>query len=165
MIIYLDFDGVLHPDAVYQVKNKPLELRAPGELFMHTEILLDALAPYPEANIILSTSWVRSLGFDRTVKKMPAKLGERVLGSTWHKVIRQDNYDPFSYMSRYKQIMLHVNKNAIGRWIAIDDLFSGSEDWPAEHISKLVLTEESKGLSCKEAQADLNKKLMETNNK
>jgi hypothetical protein len=33
MILYLDFDGVLHPDEVYIVKGKVV-LRAEGTLFM-----------------------------------------------------------------------------------------------------------------------------------
>lgn len=167
MIIYLDFDGVLHPDAVYNPPNKGLELRGPGELFMHADILIDALEPYPEAKIVLSTSWVRALGFDRTVEKMPEKLAERVTGATWHNKLRQDNYDPFSNMSRFSQIVLHVNKNAIKNWIALDDLHSGHEaySWPQDKRHLLVLTEESKGLGCTEAQADLKTKLMELNAK
>jgi hypothetical protein len=163
VIIYLDFDGVLHPDAVYNPPNKPIELRGPGELFMHAHVLEEALAIYPEAKIILSTSWVRALGFDRTIKKMPPKLAARVTGATWHNKLRQDNYDPFSNMSRFKQIMNHVNKNAVENWIAIDDLHSGHEvySWPKDQSHLLVLTEESKGLGCPKAQADLNKKLKE----
>lgn len=161
MIIYLDFDGVLHPDAVYSSRNKPLELRAPGELFMHAKILEDALAFYPESKIILSTSWVRMLGYERTLKKMPPKLKDCVIGATWHKSMRQGNQDPHSWMTRYEQILAHVNRNGISKWLAIDDLHSGTEDWPAEHLNKLVLTEQDKGLGCEDAQADLNTKLME----
>ena len=32
-VLFLDFDGVLHPDEVYLTRRGP-ELRAPGELFM-----------------------------------------------------------------------------------------------------------------------------------
>lgn len=165
MIIYLDFDGVLHPDAVYNPPNKPIELRGPGELFMHAHVLEEALAIYPEAKIILSTSWVRVLGYDRTIEKMPTELAKRVIGATWHKVLRQDNYDPFSNLSRFEQIMSHVKKNAIKNWIALDDLHSGHEvyAWPQDKRDLLVLTEESKGLGCQSVQADLNKKLKEMN--
>lgn len=161
MIIFLDFDGVLHPDAVFNPKNKPLELRASGELFMHAQALIDALAYYPDAKIILSTSWVRVLGYERTLKKMPAKLSERVVGATWHKHMVQGGQDPFSWMNRFEQIESHVKRNGIQKWIAIDDLHSGSEVWPEEKLHRLVLTEQLKGLSCIKAQADLNTKLLE----
>lgn len=161
LIIFLDFDGVLHPDSVYRPRNKPLALHGLGELFMHAHILEEALNSYPEAKIILSTSWVRTLGYQRTLKKMPQKLKDRVIGSTWHKEMRQDSYDPFDWLSRYEQIEWHVKRNGVNKWLAIDDLHSGTEDWPVEHLSRLVLTEESKGLGCQVAQADLKAKLME----
>lgn len=161
MIIFLDFDGVLHPDAVYNPRNRPLELMAPGKLFMHAHILEDALAFYPEAKIILSTSWVRILGYELTLKKMPVNLQVRVVGATWHKEIIIDGQDPFNSMTRYQQIDRHVKTNGIKRWLAIDDLHSGSEAWPTEQLHRLVLTEQSKGLGCIDAQADLNTKLME----
>ena len=161
MYIYLDFDGVLHPDAVFRPRNKPLELRAPGSLFMHTEILLSALAPYPQARIILSTSWVRELGFDRTLKKMPAELRCLVDGATWHKSMKQGNQDTHSWMTRYQQILAHVNRNNVQKWIAIDDLHSSSEanQWPDVHRHLLVLTEESTGINNVDIQAELKLKL------
>ncbi|WP_231909764.1 HAD domain-containing protein [Cupriavidus nantongensis] len=58
MIVFLDYDGVLHPDAAYLVKGRP-ELRATGTLFMWAPILEETLAPYPDAQIVLSTSWVQ----------------------------------------------------------------------------------------------------------
>lgn len=163
MIIYLDFDGVLHPDAVFRPSNKPLELRAPGELFMHAGILLEALAPYSGAKIILSTSWVRMLGYERTLKKMPTELREMVTGATWHKSMRQGNQDPHSWMTRYEQILAHVNRNNVQQWLAIDDLHSASEvnQWPEKHHHLLVLTEQELGLSCPNSQADLKLKLRE----
>jgi len=164
MIIFLDFDGVLHPDAVYNPRNRPLELRADGILFMHAPILEDALAPYPEAKIVLSTSWVRVLGYDRTLKKMPPKLNERVIGATYHTQMSQMYQDPYgSNMNRFEQINWHVSRNGIKNWLAIDDLFSGYEvnEWPESHRHHLVLTEQETGLGCKEVQAELNTKLME----
>jgi hypothetical protein len=157
MIIFLDFDGVLHPDAVYRPRNKALELRAPGELFMHAPILEEALSFYPEAQIILSTSWVRMLGYERTLEKMPPNLAARVTGATWHKHMAQGGLDPFSWMTRYEQIIAHINRHGVQKWLAIDDLHSGTEvvNWPKQHRHLLVLTEEAKGLGCLEAQANL----------
>ena len=163
MILFLDFDGVLHPNEVYSFPNKPLELMAEGELFKHSEILENALLPYPKAKIVLSTSWVRVYGYDRTLKEMPQNLRVRVVGATWHKKMRQGGQDPFNYMNRFQQIAWHVRRNGIKNWLAIDDLFSGFEilDWPDSHRHLLVLTEQLKGLGCEEAQMDLNRKLME----
>ena len=78
MIVFLDFDGVLHADAVFRPRNKPLALRAEGSLFMYADILEKALSSHHDVQIALSTSWVRELGFNRTLKKMPAELSVRV---------------------------------------------------------------------------------------
>jgi hypothetical protein len=124
---------------------------------MHADILSDILDSYPDVEIILSTSWVRTLGYERTLKKIPPKLKDLVTGATWHKSIRHGNQDPFNWMTRYEQILAHVNKNNVHKWLAIDDLHSGYEveHWPKKHRHLLVLTEESVGLGCSKAQADL----------
>lgn len=64
MILFLDFDGVLHSDAAYLVNGRPT-LKAEGELMMWVPLLEDALADFPEVQIVLSTSWARELSFSR----------------------------------------------------------------------------------------------------
>lgn len=162
MIIYLDFDGVLHPDSVYTQRDElnPVVLRGPGELFMHSHILIGALAYYPDAKIILSTSWVRVLGFKRTLKLMPTRLAEKVVGSA-ASLMHAGWEDPACNVSRFHQIYSHVKQNNITQWLAIDDLHSGSEKWPADMRHRLVLTDQALGLGSEETQADLNTKLME----
>lgn len=64
MILFLDYDGVLHPDSAHLIRGSPV-LRAEGELLMWMPILEDILEPYPDVSIVLSTSWVRVLGFSR----------------------------------------------------------------------------------------------------
>jgi hypothetical protein len=161
MIIFLDFDGVLHPDAVFRPRNKPIELRAEGELMMHAHHLTKILSKYPEIKIVLSTSWVRELGFDRTLKKMPADLASRVIGATWHKHMRANGKenDPFNWLNRFQQIHRHVIRNGVKNWLAIDDLHSGTEDWPQEFAQHLVQTDAEKGLGCTEKQQELKRKL------
>ena len=121
MIIFLDFDGVLHPDAVYARSNKHLELKALGALFMHAPVLINALVPFPEAQIILSTSWVRMLLYGRTLKKMP-DLRKRVAGATLHKGMRQSDGDPFSWMTTYELIKSHIKPNGVKNLIAFDNI-------------------------------------------
>lgn len=170
MIIFLDFDGVLHPDAVVKPAKRPIELRAPGQLMMHTEILENILNPF-DASIVLSTSWVRSLGFYKTVKSMPSTLSCRVVGATWHsEMVDKTVYpyasgkyaaDPFNHWSRFEQINHYVVRNNVEDWLAIDDLHSGQEveKWPLGMREHLVLTDGLKGLSCVKAQLELIKKL------
>jgi hypothetical protein len=90
VILFLDFDGVLHPDAVYLERGRPV-LRADGELFMWSRHLLDALASAPHVRIVLSTSWARELRFARARDYLPADLRPRVIGSTWHSGMATDD--------------------------------------------------------------------------
>lgn len=169
MIIFLDFDGVLHPDAVYCPVNKPLELRAAGTLMMHAPILEEILYehdPHGYIRIILSTSWVRFLGFSKTLKKMTPQLRSLVDGATWHSAMAKPDgrpysrgVDPFNWMPRWQQIEWYVDRHAVQHWIAIDDLHSGGEIWPEDLREHLVLTDGTKGLGCQHVQDELKRKL------
>lgn len=168
MILFLDFDGVLHPDAVFKPARKPIELRAEGSLMMHAQILTEIIQPF-DVQIILSTSWVRSLGYLKTVKKMPLALAERVIGATWHTgMIDRVTYpyssgsyanDPFNHITRFEQIYRHVARNKVESWLAIDDLHSGLDPWPAEFEARLVKTDGNLGLGCEAKQRELKQKL------
>lgn len=60
-VLFLDLDGVLHPDAVYLSRQGPT-LKADGTLFVWTPILANLLVDFPMISLVLSTSWVRHLG-------------------------------------------------------------------------------------------------------
>lgn len=168
IILFLDFDGVLHPDAVFKPARKPIELRAPGQLMMHAEILEEIIKPF-DVQVVLSTNWVRSLGYKKTLQKMPPALAERVIGATWHSgMVDQTVYpyasgsyanDPFNFLTRFEQINQHVIRNGVDKWVAIDDLNSGTEVWPEDFAHRLVQTDAEKGLSCEVKQQELKQKL------
>ena len=170
MIIFLDFDGVLHPDAVVKPAKKPIALCAPGQLMMHSPILESILNPF-DVSIVLSTSWVRSLGFSKTLKKMSPSLAGRVIGATWHSdMVDKTVYpyssgkytaDPFNHWSRFQQIEHYVVRNNVDNWLAIDDLHSGQEieKWPLDMRDHLLLTDAANGIGCAEVQKQLINKL------
>ena len=62
VIIYLDFDGVLHHYDVYLDHSNRAVLRGMGALFEYASRLESILTPYPDIKIVLSTSWVRVKG-------------------------------------------------------------------------------------------------------
>ncbi len=161
--LYIDFDGVLHPDAVYVAKSGGLELRAPGKILMHADILIETLGYHPEVNVILSTSWVNHFGFYKTKQKLPQALRERITGTTWSedKQVGMYSYSHFHKLTRFQQIWSHVFRNGITNWLALDDLHSNSEPWPAEHLDHLILCKPDFGLGDPEVQANLNTALLE----
>ncbi|WP_122603930.1 HAD domain-containing protein [Pseudomonas viridiflava] len=144
MILFLDFDGVLHPDDVYMTSKGP-HLLSSGQLFMWAPILEKELALFPEVKIVLSTSWVRQLDFSRAKKRLPIGLQTRVLGSTWHSSMSKVWADQvwWDQTSRHGQILRYVARANISDWIAIDD---DSEGWASTDRDRLLLTNRNEGL-------------------
>ncbi len=160
MILFLDFDGVLHPDAVYLRLNGEIELRAPGELFMWAPQLIDALAEHRDIRIVLSTSWARNLGFHAARKALPAELRQRVIGATWHSAMGRGwpDYIPWDDQTRFEQIAAWLARRpGQSSWLAIDD---DAQGWPDYLRERLVQTDAMRGLSAPEALAELNEKLL-----
>lgn len=139
VILFLDFDGVLHPDAAYLHGKKPV-LQAEGEFFMWAGPLIGVLACQPAVRIVLSTSWVRLLGFNRARSLLPAELRKRVIGATWHS--QADRWE-WEQMTRYQQIRRYVNRNSVPNWFALDD---DAENWGDVDRGRLILCDGDIGL-------------------
>ncbi|MFC5431080.1 HAD domain-containing protein [Paraburkholderia denitrificans] len=85
-VLYLDFDGVLHPHNVYAKRDSgPFLVGYPGhELFEHCALLEEVLEPYPELRIVLSTSWVRHYrSVSHVARRLTHGLKARVVGGTF----------------------------------------------------------------------------------
>ncbi|WP_218570416.1 HAD domain-containing protein [Pseudomonas sp. Kh13] len=154
-ILFLDFDGVLHPDAAFRTKLG-IELRAPGKLMMHAEVLQSILQDFPRVGISLSTSWVRMLGYQRARAALPAGLQERTVSATWHSRMRDTAHEGYDMFTRYEQICGAVTRAGITRWIAIDD--DPDFSWP-RHDNRLVRCDPNVGLGSEQTQLELRAKL------
>ena len=150
MILFLDFDGVLHPDEVW-LTNGRLKLEGDGHLFMWAGLLADVLNDFPSIQIVLSTSWARQFGYSRAKKHLPPGLRNRVIGATWHSSMgKQDGLNRphavtwWDAATRYEQIKRYAVRAKQTDWIAIDDQ---PEGWRADDRDKLVQTNSDTGLS------------------
>lgn len=139
-LLYLDYDGVLHPDEVYRVRGRII-LCHEGRLFEWAPLLAECLEPYPAVRIVLSTSWVRVLSFNEARERLPNALAERVVGATWHSSMNQNWW---LGLSRYQQIHLHARRHRVERWLAVDN---DNEGWPREQAHRLVLTDSILGIA------------------
>jgi hypothetical protein len=72
MLLFLDFDGVLHPDPCFDEQR----------LFENAPRLAEALAGFPEVAIVLSTSWRTQRTMAELAALLPAGLRERVIDVT-----------------------------------------------------------------------------------
>lgn len=149
MILFVDFDGVLHPSRVYFSQHGP-ELAGDGLLFMWAEPLAELLAEHPHVQIVLSTNWVRHLPFEQVRDFLPVRLRRRVTGSTWHCILHDPNYSrnlPMTYWhdsSRYQQVRRWVRLHRLRKWVALDDDVEG---WDESDRARLVQTDPETGLS------------------
>ena len=148
-VLFLDFDGVLHPDAAYLIKGRPI-LKTQGALFMWAPLLLEALTPFPDVRIVLSTSWARELSYTRARRWLPSGLRERVIGATWHSAMsyKRDGFRSLTTWwdeaTRYEQIKRYVTRAGLTQWLVVDDQPDG---WAEEDRDHLVQTHGETGLS------------------
>ena len=139
--LYLDFDSCLHAEDVRLVKGRPVIFEngmiSPRPLFEHVPLLEQLLAPHPELRIVLSTSWVRHLGFSYAKEQLSAGLQARVIGATWHSHMRQENAgaECFAQLSRFQTICADAARRRNDLWLALDDDLDG---WPDAWRHKVV---------------------------
>ena len=153
-LLYLDFDGVLHPEYCYWHPRKGPYLKAPGHsLFEHLALLERLLDPHPAVRIVLSTTWVQTYMFSATARKLGPALRPRVVGATFHTGM---NKEGFRDMPRGLQVLGDVARRQPSAWLALDDDPTG---WPSDTQDKLVLTHGLHGLGEDRAQLELKTKL------
>jgi hypothetical protein len=143
-ILYLDFDGVLHPEDVWRRPGwGAFVANPPGHrLFEHATLLAEILAPYPDLRIVLSTSWVRVYNsVSKVARRLPDTLRARVVGATWH---REMHTELFQAMPRGVQVWGDVRRRLPEAWMALDDDDVG---WPAVCRDHLVQTDPVLGIS------------------
>jgi len=154
LVVYLDFDGVLHDDAVYWSKQEGIHIRMPGRsLFEWAPILELLLAPHPTVKIVLSTSWVRAKNFQFAKTKLPAGLQERVIGATFHR--REMRKWEFDNMPRGAQVVADVRRRRPAGWLAIDN----DDQGPKDYLDHLVKTQDRLGLSDPNVQLEIQTRL------
>ena len=143
-VLFLDFDGPLHPDAVYRTKWGIL-LQAEGQLFQWAPLLQESLASVPHTQVVLSTTWARIFGFARARNYLPAAVAARTVGATWHRRFAQeDGWDrEWLHLSRYAQIQHYLARRGVQHWVALDN---DAEGWHPLQRERLVLTDSMKGL-------------------
>ncbi|WP_235813837.1 HAD domain-containing protein [Pseudomonas ficuserectae] len=152
-VLFLDYDGVLHPDAVYLSRQGPV-LRAKGELFMWAPVLVEILEDFQEVSLVLSTSWVRNLSFRRAMGFLPSDLGKRVTGATWHSSMARDWADDSKWdgRTRYDQISRYAARAQLANWVSLDD---DPEGWGATAQHRLVACDPDLGLGNPQTQRSL----------
>jgi hypothetical protein len=104
VIIFIDFDGCLHP--------MPLDKR--GAL-CHVKRVQDILRDFTEVSLVISSSWREVMSVSELVSLFPEEVGKRIVGIT--PVLSQD-----AIHLRYAEILAWLlDAGYDGDWIALDD--------------------------------------------
>ena len=155
LLLYLDYDGVLHHENCLWHPKIGTYLSAPDGyvLFQHAELLEQLLAPYPHIKIILSTSWVLRYSCSKAAKNLRPGLRSRVIGATNNSNMRKHE---FSALPRGLQVWSDVIARKPRDWLAIDDM---DEGWPERSLPNYVRTHKQDGISDPAVLAEFQKKL------
>lgn len=155
LILYLDFDGVLHHENVMWHHHRGAYLKAPAQysLFQHAPLLEELLAPYPKICIVLSTSWARVYGCDKAAKRLPLSLRQRVIGATFHSRMYEQG---FIDAPRGMQVWSDVTRRQPRDWLALDDDYL---HWPKWCLDNYIRTHEHEGISEPGVRAEIADKL------
>lgn len=138
MIIFLDFDGTLHPNWSFSERGGR-QVAAPyaGPWFVEAPTLASIIEPYSNhIDIVIASWWAYTRSIDEITELLPLGVASRVVGSIWLPQYL-DCYRVAS-MSRYRSIQLWLDHQGIGSsadWIALDDDDRG---WPPELRDHLV---------------------------
>jgi hypothetical protein len=146
-ILFLDFDGVTHPE--------PCEK---GELFLRLPLIEDVLREFGTCKIVISSSWRAVHGLDEMREYFAADMQSRVIGVTpEYSVLRLHGIvEPAATYHRqweceswlqHKQVWLPQNRRLHAPWIAIDD----RPDWFCPDCGNLLPTRTDTGFGADDA--------------
>lgn len=107
MILFLDFDGVMH--STVQADEDP------RRTFTHVPRLAAWLEAWPQVDVVISSSWRMGHSQRRMVRLLGPVIGRRVVGCTpWTPLLRDDNV----YPSAKLQMFGHERQGQIEGWMA-----------------------------------------------
>jgi hypothetical protein len=123
MILFLDFDGVLHP--LFTRPELPPEESRP---FCYLPRFAAVLRDYPSVEIVISSTWRLKRDLEQLREPFPHDLRPRVIDTTPHL------FDDERFGARQREALHWLALHRPGSpWIALDDLCTC---WPA--VDRLV---------------------------
>lgn len=135
LILFLDFDGVLHPE--YEGQFTPVD-----QVFCHLQRLEKILRDFPNVDIVISSMWRYQFTLDQLRTRFSPDIALRIIGKT-----QQSDYFDTSYVRarREKEILnwLIDADRTDEPWVALDDCA-----WHFQHhLDHLVVCNAFTGLN------------------
>ena len=152
--LFVDFDGTLHRGRGFiDEESGEILLDTGNTPFEFAPLLESLLEPYPEVEIVLTTSWLYKLPFEQVMSHLPPPLSMRVVGSTRGYKAR------FGYLqdgsARTYIIRSYVFDKHLKNWLALDDSVYGGYSLSTDFLPlepHLVLLDAQQGIGSPDAQ-------------
>ncbi|MFM0591383.1 HAD domain-containing protein [Paraburkholderia dilworthii] len=151
--LFVDFDGTLHVGNAYIGEDEEITLDTARPLLEFAPLLVELLAPYPDVEIVLTTSWVRRLPEARVIDYLPPELRQRVVGTT-RGIIPRLSY-VLDGTERTHVITSYAYGKRLKHWLAIDDAVRGAERFGREFgelVEHFLLLDSARGIGDADAQ-------------
>lgn len=153
-LLYLDFDGILHPKSCHWGVGGPY-LEAEGHsLFEHARLLQVILGEYPAVRLVLNSSWVEMLGVNAALSHLPQALQRRVIGTTLELLTSRP---PLPKLLPAERVLFDVQARKPSAWAALD---SDVQGWPEQLLQHVVRTSPEDGIGPVAVQGALHSKLL-----
>ncbi len=112
MILFLDFDGVLHPEGEGHLPSD-------GTEFCFLPRLEELLRQFPHVDVVISSSWRERLPFAALVEPFSKDIRRRIIGVTPARGRRRSH----SYAHRESEILAWIDQHGAEgqQWVALDD--------------------------------------------
>lgn len=141
MILFLDFDGVLHPEGEGHLPSDGME-------FCFLPRLEQLLRQFSDVDVVISSAWRVRLPYEALVAPFAEDIRSRIIGVT----PTRSTGRTYSYAHRESEILAWLEQNGASgqQWVALDDA-----EWQFDnHKDRLVVCGSFSGFD-EIAEADL----------
>jgi hypothetical protein len=149
MILFLDFDGVLHPDPCHD----------PSILFCHLPRLESILRDFPDVQVVISSTWRTGHTLDDLKSYFSPDIASRIIGVTpaWQDLPDLLDKIGHTYVRQVEiEGWLRASVHPWEKWIAIDD----KAYWFKPFLPNLIRTNARVGLAGEEVVDELRARLI-----
>lgn len=148
--IYLNYGGVLNRGHGLLDEFGDITLDTGRPLLEYAPYLADILAPWSKVQIIVTTSWLQTLGPEKTIALLPDHLRCRVVGTTLGTPPRLGEIKDGT--AKTMTVIRHAVKHGLTNWLALDD-----EAWgvPSDFEQHFLHTDSNAALGAPQARQQL----------
>jgi len=160
--LFVDYDGTLHRGHATLDQNGDVSLDSGQPLFEYAPPLVEMLDPYPDVQIVLTTSWLDTLPLDQVISYLPSALARRVVGTTRH--IKPRAGYLLDGSARTYVIRSYVFEKRLKNWLALDDSVYGAFHLSTDFLDldpHLVLLDAKRGIGDAKARQRIREWLVE----